>query len=185
MPNSTSRVTSLMPIPDHSLPYLFVGIAASSFNPKAKYNNEWVALQPLGTEGQGIGGNDSPYSKVAFAIPFGIGFKYAFNDLWNIGLEFGARKTFTDYLDDVGGTYTSYNELLAGNGQLAANLGNRTGEYLDTEPINVPTGTPRGDNVTSDWYFIAGLSISYNFMDTGLVGSRRRSRGGRRGCPTN
>lgn len=163
-------------------PYLFGGIALTNFNPQAEFNGEWYELQPLGTEGQGIPNYDNPYSKTVFSIPFGIGFKYAFNDLINIGLEFGARKTFTDYLDDVGGSYADYNALAAGNGELAAALANRTGEYLGTEPVQVPGGTQRGDNTASDWYFIAGLTISYNFMDTGLVGSRRRSRGGA-GCP--
>ena len=33
-------------------PYLFGGFGFSYFNPKAELNGEWVALQPLGTEGQ-------------------------------------------------------------------------------------------------------------------------------------
>jgi hypothetical protein len=41
------------------------------------------------------------------AIPFGVGIKVAYRGPWNIGLEFGARKTFTDYLDNLGDSYSS------------------------------------------------------------------------------
>ncbi len=163
-------------------PYVFAGIAGSKFNPKARYLGNWEELQPLGTEGQGMAGFDSPYKRFAFAIPFGVGVKYALTDRINLGLELGARPTFTDYLDDVSGAYVSYPELLSGNGELAAALGNRTGELTENgEPVIVPTGTQRGDSAKKDWYFILGVTASYNFLDTGLMGSRKR--GGRRpGC---
>jgi hypothetical protein len=164
-------------------PYLFGGIALTSYNPKAQYQGEWVALRSLGTEGQGMPSFENPYSKVALAIPLGIGLKVAINDSWNIGLEAGVRKSFTDYLDDVGGNYVEFNQLAAGNGPLAAALGNRTGEYLGTEPVIVSTGTRRGDSSKSDWYFMAGIFVSYNFLDNGLVGSRSRTRK-KAGCPT-
>ncbi|MCC6726156.1 MAG: hypothetical protein IT258_16735 [Saprospiraceae bacterium] len=81
----------------------------------------------------------------------------------------------------MSGNYVSYPELLAGNGQLAAALGNRTGELTGSEPVVVATGTQRGDSAKKDWYFIMGVTVSYNFLDNGLMGSRKR--GGRRaGC---
>ncbi len=162
-------------------PYVFAGVALTRFNPKARYQGNWVELQPLGTEGQGMPGFGPKYDKTTFSIPFGLGVKYALSDKWNIGLELGARAAFTDYLDDVSGDYVSYPDLLAGNGELAAALGNRTGEYKGTEPVIVETGTQRGDSAKRDWYFIMGLSVSYNFLDNGLMGSRSRSKG-RRGC---
>lgn len=166
-------------------PYLFVGVSAVMFNPKAKYNGDWVALQPLGTEGQGMSAypEKTPYNRTVLAIPFGIGFKYALTDQLNLGIEFGARRTFTDYLDDVSGTYVEYSELAAGNGELAAALGNRTGELIGNEPVSVPTGTLRGDDARNDWYFILGITASYNFLDNGLMGSRKRSRR-KVGCKT-
>lgn len=163
--------------------FLFGGIALTKFNPKARYNDDLFALQPLGTEGQGIAGYDAPYSRVLFAVPFGIGIKYALNDAINLGLEVGARYSFTDYLDDVGGVHADYQELLDGNGEIAAALSNRTGE-LTGEPVIVPAGTERALTENNDWYFIAGITLSYNFLDNGLVGIRKRSRR-RSGCPTN
>lgn len=52
----------------------------------------------------GISGNDTKpeeYSNVQMAVPFGGGFKYILNPRWYIALEFGVRKTFFDYLDNV------------------------------------------------------------------------------------
>lgn len=164
-------------------PYIFAGVAFYHFNPKAEYQFQTVKLQPLGTEGQGMEGRPDPYQLSGISIPFGIGVKYAVTDKLNLGLEVGARKTFTDYIDDVSSTYVEYQALLAANGELAAALGNRTGEFLGTEPISVPTGTVRGDDTSSDWYFFAGLTISYNFLDNGLVGSRSRGKK-RSGCKT-
>ena len=165
-------------------PYIFGGIAFLSFNPRTDFEGQIIDLQPLGTEGQGIPGREDSYNLTTLAIPMGIGVKYALNDSWNLALELGARATFTDYLDDVSTTYVEFNELLAANGEVAAALGNRIGEYLGTEPVSVPTGTPRGDDVSQDWYFILGLSISYNFLDNGLVGSRGRSKR-KAGCKIN
>lgn len=164
-------------------PYLFGGISYFKFNPRARYQGNWVDLAGLGTEGQGMPGRDSDYNTSSFAIPFGVGVKYALTDKLNLGLELGARRTFTDFLDDVSGTYVAYPELLAGNGELAAALGNRTGEVTTGEPVTVPTGTQRGDLKERDWYFILGLTVTYNFLDNGLMGSRGRSRR-KAGCRT-
>lgn len=165
-------------------PYLFGGIAMTWFNPKADYQGETYELQPLGTEGQGMAGREVPYDLSTFSIPFGLGVKYSINDMWTVGFEVGARKTFSDYLDDVSTTYVESRELAAANGDLAAALANRTAELAEiTEPIEIPTGTQRGDTNSSDWYFIMGFTISYNFIDNGLVGSRWRLRRSS-GCET-
>ena len=164
-------------------PYLFVGIAGTYFSPQAEFGGESVSLQPLGTEGQGMPGFAKKYSRVALSVPFGLGVKFAVTDLLNVGLELGLRRSFSDYLDDVSGSYVAYEQLLAGNGPLAATLGNRTGEYLGKEPVSVPTGTPRGDQARGDWYYILGVTISWNFLDNGLVGGRGRSIR-REGCKT-
>lgn len=162
-------------------PYIFGGVSGFSFQPSTDYQGERYNLASLGTEGQGSAGRPTPYSTTAFAIPMGAGLKFAASDKLNVGFEVGARLTFTDYLDDVGGTYLSYPELLNANGPISAALGNRTAELTGEEPLILPTGTPRGDNHPRDWYFFAALSISYNLLDNGLVGSRNRVRK-RSGC---
>lgn len=162
-------------------PYLFAGVGLFRFNPQAELVGANIPLQPLGTEGQGLPDRPAQYSLTQVSVPFGAGIKYALTEAWTLGFEVGARLTFTDYLDDVSSTYVSFPELLATKGPLSAALSNRTGE-LTGEPAIVPTGTPRGDDSSRDWYFITALTVSYNFIDNGLIGSRRRSRRSKEGC---
>lgn len=85
--------------------YGFAGVALLYMNPMAKYNGKWHALKPLHTEGQGFVPSRKEYSNWQFTIPFGIGMKYALDKKSSIGLEYGLRKTFTDYMDDVSTSY--------------------------------------------------------------------------------
>lgn len=41
-------------------------------------------------------------SILSISIPAGVGIKYALSENWNLGVEIGARKTFTDKLDNLG-----------------------------------------------------------------------------------
>lgn len=159
-------------------PYLFGGVAFFHYNPKAKYDGDWVELQPLGTEGQGLAAypDRKPYNLNSFAIPMGGGIKFALSDTWNIGAEAGVRMAFTDYIDDVSGSYVEESLLLEQN-PLSAALANRSGTPIET-------GKGRGNNQVSDWYAFIGITLSRNFLDNGLVGSRGRSRKSKTGCPT-
>lgn len=159
-------------------PYLFAGVAFFHYNPKAKYNGDWVELQPLGTEGQGLAvyPDRKPYNLNSIAIPMGVGIKLALNDTWNIGAELGVRKTFSDNIDDVSGTYVEESILLETN-PLSAALANRSGNPI--EP-----GSQRGNGKVSDWYTFIGITLSRNFLDNGLVGSRGRTRKSKKGCPS-
>jgi len=52
----------------------------------------------------GFTGNNvktAAYSNVQISIPFGVGVKYVLNPRYYISLEFGERKTFFDYLDNI------------------------------------------------------------------------------------
>ncbi len=133
-------------------PYLLTGISVFYFNPKAEFEGDIYALQPLETEGK-------KYSRINFAIPVGGGFKYSFTPYWTLGLEGGFRKTFTDYLDDVSDVYPG---LLAGNGDpsLANSLSDRSGEV--TDPPNGKQGKQRGFEERKDGYMFFGISISYS-----------------------
>lgn len=57
---------------------------------------------------------NADYGQTQIALPFGVGAKYVIGGSWNLGLEFGARKTFTDYLDALGGDLTP-NKFQNGN----------------------------------------------------------------------
>ncbi len=63
------------------------------------------------------GNNNKPaeYSNVQGCVPFGAGVKYVLNPKWYISLEFGERKTFFDYLDNVSGGTGSKKDFQYGN----------------------------------------------------------------------
>jgi hypothetical protein len=145
-----------------SAPYLFAGLAGYYFNPQAEMRGNWYDLQPLGTEGQGMT-NKARYSRYQVAIPFGIGFKFSLNNQINLGMEFGARRTFTDYLDDVSGLYPDILELEQVNPRAAA-LSFRTPEVNHHAPSN-PEGLYRGNPDDKDWYFFGGITMSVNMTD--------------------
>jgi len=148
-----------------SAPYLFVGAGGMYFNPQAQVRGNWVDLQPLGTEGQGYPGlsNETLYSKYQVVVPMGIGFKFSLNEKINLGFEFGARKTFTDYLDDVSGLYPDL-EALAQVNPRAAQLSFRTPEQMQMNLPN-PAGQERGNSADQDWYYFMGFTISVNMTD--------------------
>jgi hypothetical protein len=122
---------------------------------------EWVELQPLGTEGQGASeSGKSKYSRIQLAIPIGFGFKYNFDRSWGIQLQYGIRKTFTDYIDDVSTVYYDREDLVASNGTLAAIMADKsTGEFDYITEV----GEQRGDSSNKDTYMFAVLSIVYKF----------------------
>ena len=132
--------------------YLFAGLTLFRMNPKTIYNGDEIALQELGTEGQGSSlTQKSKYSLIQLAVPFGFGGRVTLGDVGSLGIEFGVRKTFTDYLDDVGeGNYVDYDALLAENGPLAAELSNRSGNRFGK----------RGNDATKDWYIFTGATLT-------------------------
>ena len=139
-------------------PYVFGGVAVYHFNPLGFYQYRWVALQPLGTEGQGSSfSGEKPYSLTQFAIPFGVGLKINTAKRVNINLEWGLRKTFTDYLDDVSGKYADQALILSEKGAVAAALSDKS--YTQAGGSN--TGRQRGNAFTKDWYAFAGVIITF------------------------
>ncbi len=149
----------------HFTPYLGIGLGLTYHKPQAMLNGEWVDLRPLGTEGQNfaaVGDYPEPYSRIAINVPITGGLKYYFAKHWAVGMELSWRKVFTDYLDDVSGTYVDPSVLLAGaQGNLAATLADRSNEG-DLPSIGYE-GLQRGDNSRRDQYAYLGISISYVF----------------------
>ncbi|RYD81269.1 MAG: hypothetical protein EOP53_06830 [Sphingobacteriales bacterium] len=141
-------------------PYLFTGLSYFKFNPKAKLNDEWVRLQPLTTEGQGII-KDAPkkYSLWQFAIPIGAGLKFNLSPEFNMTVNCGFRSAFTDYLDDVGGVYPDRSILDEARGGDAAYFSDPSGAVSG---INIGVaGKQRGNSDTKDWYIFSGVTLSY------------------------
>lgn len=95
-------------------PYVFGGVAFMSFSPRDT---------PV-----------SDYKQAGVVIPFGIGIKYNLTGPWDLNVEFGTRKTFTDYLDNLGGD----------NPALPRNVQN--------------------DYSRDDMYYYTSLGITYKFI---------------------
>lgn len=132
--------------------YLFVGGAIYHHSPRGKVPDldyttadlnpapnagKWVKLRPLGTEGQYIKdvGVKRPYSPIQVSIPIAVGAKMRLEGPFEIGVEFGYRYLFTDYIDDASTNYVSFDKF---DNQLAKIMSDRS-----AEPFGVITGERR------------------------------------------
>jgi hypothetical protein len=134
--------------------YLFGGIGGMYYQPKAKYNDEWYKLRTLGTEGQYASGGSGPYSELDIVIPYGLGYKFRLTPASSLILDFGFRKTFTDYLDDVSTVYADPATLTSDNGAIAAILADRSENGM-------AIGAERGNPDKTDMYFITTIKFEY------------------------
>ncbi|RMG86490.1 MAG: hypothetical protein D6714_04165 [Bacteroidetes bacterium] len=136
----------------YSTPYVFGGISAFYFNPQTALDGKIYDLRVYRTEGVA-------YSPFQAAIPFGAGFKMVVNQRGSLGLEVGLRKTFTDYLDDVSGTYAADLIMADRRNAVRTRLAYRAPEILPDAPPLPPPGQQRGNPEKDDWYFFFGLTL--------------------------
>ena len=134
--------------------YILTSIGMFHMNPMTQYNGEKVALQPLGTEGQGTSlSNHKNYGLNQLCIPLGIGAKMTLGKWVCINAEFGLRKTFTDYIDDIhADSYVDPTILAAESGPISADLSNRS--------VDGSRYGKRGTSSSKDWYVFSGVSVS-------------------------
>ena len=83
----------------------------------------------------GVPNKNAPYSNVQIAVPLGGGVKYVHNPKWYAALEFGARFSGFDYLDNISDGSAAY----------------KTYQY--------------GNKFDADIYYFLGLSITRTFYD--------------------
>lgn len=145
--------------------YLWGGVGGFYFNPKGQNPNtgEWVALQPLRTEGQGYYGSRQPYKRFQLVIPFGLGFTFRLAPAWRLGVDLGLRKTFTDYIDDVSLSYVDpsvFSQNGSSNPGLSALMS--SGKYQGVAGGNAP-GEQRGDPKDKDSYMFLTINVAYKF----------------------
>jgi hypothetical protein len=104
-------------------PYAFLGFGYFYHDPK--------------TNSEGVN-----YKKYQASIPVGIGLKYRVNKV-TFGFEWGIRKTYTDYLDDVSSYF-------------------RTPSNNDEGSIEEFNNFQRGNIFNKDWFVYSGLSLAIN-----------------------
>jgi len=151
-------------------PYFFYQFAYTRINPKTELDGRDYALQPLGTEGQGSGlpnTKKNRYKLNQFTVPLGVGLKFNLKKRLAVSIEYGIRKTFTDYLDDVSGDYVDVDQITAFNGPLAAQLSDRS---LTVNGSNA--GLNRGNSNTKDWYSFYGVMITFMPFKTNICEMR-------------
>ncbi len=142
-------------------PYVFAGVGYYHFNPYT-YNDNGVKtyLQPLSTEGEGLPEypDRKVYSLNQFCIPFGGGVNLKISEDFDLGLEGGLRKLFTDHLDDLSNSYIDRTTLLNAKGEEAVALAYRN-PYGTPYP---PDGQVRGDPKKNDLYYFLGFKVTYH-----------------------
>lgn len=132
--------------------YFFAGVGGVLHNPKGQYmgTGEKIKLRPLMTEGE-------KYSPVVFTMPFGGGFFFTHKRYHRFGFEYQWSWTFTDYLDDISGTYVQHDP-----GSQAALMAN---QYINQpsipDGVQYGPGSPRGDPTDRDNYMLMTVSYSY------------------------
>ncbi len=153
-------------------PYLLAGIGGFRYNPEGfdPVSNQWVALQPLRTEGQGFAEypDRKEYKLMQMNLPFGGGIKYFLNDNMNLSFEIIHRKTFTDYIDDVSTNYIDpslfYTYMPTAQAQLAERMANKSSGVFGT-------GDKRGTPNNNDAYYSAGLKLGIRLGSNSRYGN--------------
>jgi len=143
---------------DNFSPFLYGGLSYINFNPQAELDGVWYELNPLRTEGQGSVLMDDPYSLNQLVLPFGIGIKANIGGRLALNIEYGVRKTFTDYLDDVSTVYANEDLLREDNGLLSVSLADQSLQSI--LPNGTNEGTARGNPNNNDWYFVSQISLA-------------------------
>lgn len=142
---------------------------------------EWVKLRPLETEGVA-------YSNVEFSIPIALGAKMRIpRSNFDVGIEFGFRYLFTDYIDDVSGNYVGSDqfadplariladrsaELISvdGSSRQVAGLGihNQTHGFFSASAVGGGyDGDRRGNPSDNDQIFITQIKLRYHINSNG------------------
>lgn len=137
--------------------YIFAGIGGTYFNPQGKVNGSWYNLADLNTEGQGLAGGPDDYIPFTLAIPMGVGFRWGIDKVYRIGFEITYTTTFTDYIDDVSGTYYDRDAITTAYGPEAGYFSNPSVQNQHW----FAAGQQRGDK-NKDSYLTCNLIIYRN-----------------------
>ncbi len=159
--------------------FAYTGIGVFYHNPKGKVpdNGAWVKLRPLHTEGQGLAGGPKQYKRVSVNIPLGAYFKFTYHKVWTVALDVCIRKTFTDYIDDVGSNYYNPAALRSNFGDLSMVMSDPNKGNIAGFSSPAADGSPavRGDN-NKDTYFTVQVTAGYVLKKRNRKKARLRSK---------
>lgn len=158
--------------------YGYTGVGVFYYNPKGKApDGKYVKLRPLNTEGQGLDGGPKAYGKFSVCIPIGVYYRLTWDRRWSLGIDLCWRKTFTDYIDDVGSYYYDPAALTAAYGSLSAQMADPSKGNIPgaTKPDGAGRPAQRGD-LQKDSYFTIQITGGYTFKDNKRKKARLRSK---------
>lgn len=136
--------------------FLFGGLGLFGMNPQTTINGTTYDLRKYGTEGQGTSLNSNKrYSLVQFCVPLGVGARLSLWRFGSISLEYGIRKTFTDYIDDVHAENYVDPVLLANESDMKETI------MLSNRSIDGNFKGKRGTEITKDWYGFYMVMITF------------------------
>jgi hypothetical protein len=150
-------------------PYAFAGVGLLYMNPVTRDSmGVKHALQPLMTE-------NVKYSKFQPVIPFGLGVKVKLDPFFNLVLEGGYRKTFTDYLDDVSSVrYVKLDELKNQSAAARELSDRRVGKNAPVNDDQRPIKGRRGNPGKDDSYFMVNVRVQYYLPHSVFKGNAQR-----------
>lgn len=169
-------------------PYGVIGVGIFNYNPRGEYTapdgtKMMVDLKPLRTEGQGMPQHPDrkEYSLTQINIPYGVGIRYYFSDVVSASFELINRKTFTDYIDDIGSTFISdadfdsYFGAGSTTATIAKQMANKAQQVSPGVRINpYNAGDKRGTATRNDSYYSGVIKLSIRLG---------RSHAGELACP--
>lgn len=132
--------------------YFYAGLSGFMFNPQTRLNGQTYDLIDYKTE-------NVAYSRISMAVPFGMGIKWMVSKNFALEWQFGLRRTFTDYLDDVSTVYPDIAARFNDGGLIGATLTDRSIETNGT-PQN-KMGYRRGNPDYKDWYMSSTISCAF------------------------
>ena len=136
-------------------PYLFAGFSIMKFNPTTELDGVKYNLRDFGTEGQFFA---NEYYLISGSWVYGFGFKWDINKDWSFNAQIIGRKLFTDYIDDVSGSYPDFPSLENLRGPIAVELSDRSGM-----PDFVQPGMQRGNGKNNDVVYVLSIGIMRYF----------------------
>jgi hypothetical protein len=131
------------------VPFFSAGVAVFGHDPQGiKSNGLLTPLRAIGTEGQDWFPGIDPYKDWGVALPYGLGWKGTLGSTMTFQIEWGARKLWTDYLDDVSGVYVLYNP----NDVLDFEPSSALDDFQGALPYNLENETGSGEGVAGEVY---------------------------------
>lgn len=146
-------------------PYLVGGVGYLNYHPATTFGGERFLLREAKTEG-------TSYSKWVLNVPLGVGAKFRINEFLNINAEVLYHITFTDYLDDVSGTYAT--EFSSSTAEFLSDRKDEAGVLNPTHYDLIGPGATRGNPDDNDSFLLVSIKAEI-FIPPGLFSRRDKA----------